>query len=324
MSKRANPAAVGGFVVGAVALAVLAVAVFGSGRFFRTTHEYVLYFDGDVNGLKVGAPVKLKGVEVGSVTQILLNLSHVGPLETGEQKMRIPVIIELDQKRLRERGSTARLDDETTLQRVIDAGMRGQLAMESFVTGLLYVKLDFLPGTTPRLVADPTVTYPEIPTVPTPLEEVQMKASKFLARLDHIDFDGLGQSIANTAKGLDELVNSPGIRSAVESLDKAIQTVDATAQSLRELAETLDASLDPLQRSIRTTADEATSTLREARVTLGRLNSDLHSDSPVLYELRTSLEEVSAAARAVRSLADYLERNPAALVRGRDLREGDR
>jgi paraquat-inducible protein B len=321
MSKRANPAVVGAFVVGAVALAVVGVAVFGSGRLFRKTHAFVLYFDSDVNGLKIGAPVKLKGVEVGSVTKILLNLSAMGIIERRAEKVWIPVIIELDEERVREKGGRGNLDDPALLKAAIDAGLRAQLAMESFVTGLLYVKLDLFPDTTPRLINDPKVHYPEIPTVPTPLEEVQMKASRFLARLDKIDFEGLGQSITNVAKGLDQLVNSPDLHNAVESVGKAIQTVDETAQSFRKLADNLDASLAPLRQRLNGTADEATITLRQARKTLEGLSTDLQSDSPVVYQLRVSLEEVAAAARALRTLADYLERNPGSLVRGRSLQE---
>ena len=69
MGKRLNPAAVGVFVLGALALTVMAVVLFGSGKLFRKTHEFVIYFGGDVSGLRVGAPVKFKGVEIGQVNQ---------------------------------------------------------------------------------------------------------------------------------------------------------------------------------------------------------------------------------------------------------------
>ena len=64
MSKKANPALVGGFVLGALALAVVAVMIFGSGRLFHQTERYVLYFQGSMTGLNVGSPVVFRGVEV--------------------------------------------------------------------------------------------------------------------------------------------------------------------------------------------------------------------------------------------------------------------
>ena len=75
MARRANPKAVGVFILGALALAVTAVVALGSGRLFQKSNQYVLFFAGNVNGLRVGAPVKFKGVEVGSVTNVLLNLN---------------------------------------------------------------------------------------------------------------------------------------------------------------------------------------------------------------------------------------------------------
>jgi len=100
MNKKTSPALIGAFVVGAVVLLVIAVIAFGSGRLFRQTKEFVLYFDGTVNGLHIGAPVKFKGVEIGSVKNILLQLDN----DTRVDK--IPVIIEIDLKKLTSRGAT--------------------------------------------------------------------------------------------------------------------------------------------------------------------------------------------------------------------------
>src|SRR5574342_1297040 len=97
MNKKISPTLMGAFVVGALALLVIAIIALGSGRLFRKTYEFVLFFQGSVNGLNVGAPVKYKGVEIGSVTDILLQLEKVEP-------GRIPVIIELDAKKLAGRG----------------------------------------------------------------------------------------------------------------------------------------------------------------------------------------------------------------------------
>jgi len=134
MNKRISPAMIGAFVLGAVVLIVIAILVFGSGRLFRQTRNFVLYFDNSVNGLRIGAPVKVKGVEIGSVKDIRL---LVGQGTAGDK---IPVIIEIDLKKLTRRGATttATVDPEAMQQAIVDRGIRGQLDMESLVTGLLY------------------------------------------------------------------------------------------------------------------------------------------------------------------------------------------
>jgi paraquat-inducible protein B len=168
MNKRISPAMIGAFVLGAVALIVIAILVFGSGRLFRQTRTFVLYFDNSVNGLRVGAPVKLKGVEIGSVKDIRL---LVGQGTAGDM---IPVIIEIDLKKLTRRGAAAAaettVDPEAMQKVIVDRGLRGQLDMESLVTGLLYVAIDFFPGTPINLVQKPggDYDYPEIATLYPP------------------------------------------------------------------------------------------------------------------------------------------------------------
>src|SRR4030095_1427639 len=139
MNKKISPTLIGAFVVGALSLLVVAVIALGSGRLFRQTREFVLYFDNSVNGLRVGAPVKFKGVEIGSVKDIRLQL------EEGGEINKIPVIIEIDLKKLTARGATIApaVDREAFNTFIVDRGLRGQLEMESLVTGLLYVALDF-------------------------------------------------------------------------------------------------------------------------------------------------------------------------------------
>jgi len=327
MGKRANPAVVGAFVVGAVVLAVTAVVLFGSGRLFRTTYPYVIFFSGDVNGLKEGAPVKFKGVQVGSVTEILLNVGQMTLAEAASEgkkaEVRIPVIIELDEKTMREKGGTMAPTPDR-LKGLIDLGLRAQLSMESFVTGLLYVKLDVFPGSPINLVNDPSVKYPEIPSLPTPLEEVQMEAAKFLAKLKDLNVEELVNSLASTAKGIDRLVNSPRLAETIETLPEtqkklgsALDEMTATLQSVKKVSGELGSQLSPLGQRLQAAAKEAEEALRNTNTTLQRASALLEPDSPTVYRLGKSLDDLSAAARAIRRFAEELERNPSVLVRGK-------
>ena len=182
MSKKANPTLIGAFVVGAIVLVIGAVTILGSGRLFRKTYEFVLYFEGSVSGLREGAPVKYKGVEIGSITKILLQLDE------GAEVNRIPVIIKLDADKISGRGVGGSLADPAGLKAAIDRGLRGQLQTESIVTGVLFVALDLFPDSPAKFVQPPGSRYPEIPTIPTTLQKAQDILGQLLTKLDDVDF----------------------------------------------------------------------------------------------------------------------------------------
>ncbi len=185
MSQKISPTLIGAFVVGAVALVVIGVVAFCSRQLFRKTQEFVLYFDGSVNGLHIGAPVKFKGVEIGSVKDIKLEMG------LGNQVHKIPVIIEIDLKKVIRRGVTReKAMDPNTIREFVTQGLRGQLQTESLVTGVLYVALDWFPETPLRLVqpAGDHFQYEEIPTVPTELEQAHEALVRAVKKIDDIDF----------------------------------------------------------------------------------------------------------------------------------------
>jgi paraquat-inducible protein B len=310
-------------------LTVIAILVFGSGRLFRQTREFVLYFDNSVNGLRVGAPVKFKGVEIGSVKDIRLQL------EEGGEVNKIPVIIEIDLKKLTSRGATTApaVNREAFNEFIVDYGLRGQLEMESLVTGLLYVALDFFPGTPINLVqqANADNKYREIPTLPTALEQAKGAVTRVISKLDEIDFKELNANLQATLKGVNRTVNSPEIESVLRSLARVMPKVDEAVVNIRNLAGTMDDKVKILANDLQQTSGDArvalkqaTEALKQAEETMKRADgavanietlSDL--DSPVNYELVKGLRDVSTAARSLRALTDYLERNPRAPIFGK-------
>lgn len=322
MRRRVSPAAVGVFVIGAVALAAVAVVFLASGSLFQTRYRYVLYFQGDVNGLRVGAPVKFKGVEVGRVTEILLAFGNRSIAGTG---FRIPVLIELQPQRIiTAGGKVARLDDPASVKEAIRTGLRAQLAFESVVTGLLYVSLDIMPETPAHFVLPPGSRYLEIPTVQTPLEQARASLTRVITKLGRVDLDKLADSLSQMVEATRALITDPKLKQAIDSLAGTTENLDRTATSIRLLAEHADAQLGQVKTSVVGTSNsatrafqEATKTLQEAQVTLASLQASLGQGSPLNYQLGRTLEDVSAAARSMRTLADYLDRNPSSLVRGR-------
>jgi paraquat-inducible protein B len=319
MSKRASPTLIGAFVVGAAVLGVVTVGVLGSGRFFRTAYPAVLFFKGDVNGLRVGAPVKFRGIQVGGVKQILLRLGEVRAAVSEEGEFLIPVVIELEEANIVARGGRDVHLDRKTIAFLVENGLRGQLKTESFVTGVLYVDLGMHPDTAPELRGGPDLKIPEIPTVPTALEEVQAKAGAFLAKLDRLDLEGLIASLKSAVASIDRVVSSPGLQTAVDGLPANLKTIDEAAGQLRRTFASLEGVSDGLKAQTVPRANEA---IVAARDTLRSLQTVLEPGSPVVHELGNTLEQLSLAAEAVRHLADSLDRNPGMLVRGRAVDKG--
>jgi paraquat-inducible protein B len=322
MAKRANPASVGAFVIGAVILAVAAIALIGSGNLFRQTHEFVCFFDGNVNGLRIGAAVKFKGVEIGEVKQVLLSLNATsGPETVGNTNViKIPVIIQLDEGRILKRGATnINVGNPAGMRLAVSRGLRAQLATESLLTGLLYIDLDMHPGSPAHFVTDQNATYMEIPTLPNPFEQAQSVALKLIDQLDKVRLDQLVVTATQTMAAFRDLADSSDLKAAIVSMRETGQSLDETSQTLRKMTLDLDRQIGPLSASVQQTAHSADDTLKKTQAMIGRLDNTLRPDAPLIYQANHTLVDVSEAARSIRQLADYLDRNPDAIVRGRSL-----
>jgi paraquat-inducible protein B len=320
MGKKISPTLVGGFVLGGLALAIGAVVVLGSGHFFKEQHLFALYFSSDVNGLKVGAPVKFRGVLIGSVTAVLLSIgtpSQSAQAEKAAKEYRIPVIIDLETKRLVRHRAVANFDDPSRITAAVKRGLRAQLNVESLLTGLLYVDLDFHHDMPAKYYMGADSPYPEIPTVPTKLEQVQTTISDALAQFDKIDFQQLISSMTKTANAVTALANSPKIQNAAESLNLAARSMGQASASVNRLALSLDREIGPMSQELRLTTEQTRTTLKQTQDMLAAVQMTLGPNSPLNYELAQTLEQTSSAARSLRQLSDYLRRNPSSVVRGR-------
>jgi len=316
MRTRADARVVGAFVLGAVALAIAAVAVLGSGRLFRKTHPFILVFRGNVNGLRVGAPVKIKGVTIGSVTDIELRL-HIGleSVASSQGEIKIPVLIEINESRIN-RG-TRDFTISQDVRRAVHQGLRAQLAMESFVTGVLYIDLDMHAGA-PENYELPRDSEPqEIPTLKTTFEQAQSAAAKIVSQLDKIQLDQLVENANQTIAAFGDLARSPDVRSALLSFNQTATSLGDTARRIRELTEHVDSQVGPMAASIEKGARDIDNAVQKAQVALDHIQAGLEPDAPLVYRANQALENVSAAARSLRELGDYLQRNPSAIVRGR-------
>lgn len=322
MGKQVNPAMVGAFVLGAVGLILVAVVLL-KGGLFRKTHEFVVYFGGGgINGLRVGAPVKFKGVEIGEVKRIRLRLEQeVNPqnnMLTAE--VRIPVIIELDEEKIVSHGGTTiDLSDPHTIPNLIHEGLRAQLGSDSFVTGLMYVALDIEPKTPIQMVAPPGSPLQEIPAIPTTLEQAQAVAVRIFERLDKVDLNAVITQMTAMLESVREITASPALKEVIANSEKTREQLNHTLAGAQQTLSTANGQIPPLSEALQKTSVSADAAAKQARLTLGTVQTTIEPNSPVNYQVLQTLQDVSAAAHSIKELADYLQRNPSAIVRGRDL-----
>ena len=325
MGKRANPTMVGAFVLGALAIVIAVIIGLGSSHLFTREHKFVMFFSSDVNGLNVGATVKFRGVEVGSVSNILLSLGGLGGSNIQQTaQIRIPVIIQLDSRKLFARGAELDLDDPKQIAAAIQLGLRGELKTESMLTGLAYIDLDMHPDTPVKFYLGRNSPYPEIPTVPTPLEQAQTAIIRIMAALEKVDFEALTKSLTQTSNSINALVASHQVRETIASLDQAAVSLNGTAQSIKKTSDDLNKQVGPAAEDLRKTTASARATLQQAEQTLVAVRSVLGPGSPVDYQLTETLEQTSDAARSLRQLTDYLQRDPSSVIRGRYEGDGGR
>ena len=340
MGKKANPAVIGGFVVGAVVLLVVGVLVFGSGQFWKTTIPFVMYFDDSVKGLQVGAPVAFSGVKVGEVTHIEVTL------DVKTTRVRTPVYVELDPSRIRAIGiSQAELAKMGRRRKggkgpiaamLIKRGLRAQLQLRSFVTGQLFVQLDFHPDTPIRL-ADVDTDVPQFPTIPSGM-------AKLTEGLQELPLRDIGDSVLQLVEHVDQLVSSPEVKAVIVSADETLKRYEKLGRDIeeqvvpvtRDALKNIDEQVTPAAQEALTDASKlmqnidtevtpaARDALKQADVTLAAAEDTIGEKSELRHRLAVMLTELTAAARSIRVLAAYLERHPEALVSGKAGPGGDR
>ncbi|HBL24364.1 MAG TPA: paraquat-inducible protein B [Deltaproteobacteria bacterium] len=304
MSKPANKTMIGIFVVVAIGLVVAGILILGSGKFFTDKPKFVMYFDGSVKGLAIGSPVVFRGVKVGTVTEIGMLFSK------KDLSVLIPVYVELGEADVTmmddSSPSAKKRDRKKILYEYLDAlvkrGIRAQLEMQSFVTGQLQIALDFFPDKPARFVGDPS-KYPEIPTIPTQLQELTK-------RVEQLPIEEIGRKLQSTLDGIDRMVNSPETTRMVRSIGQA-------ADETRTLMRDVDRQLEPLIASIKKTSDEAGETLKKIRIVAGAIENTTGEDSVVVHKLNKTLDEMERASRSLRLLADTVEQQPESLIFGK-------
>ena len=312
MSKQANPTVIGAFVIGAIVIITILVLLLSGDIFSKKKVKVIMYFDGSVTGLHVGAPVMFRGVKIGTVTSIKLILDKES--NTSE----VPVIATIDRN-----SYLVRLKDRTVkageifldTNEFVKLGLRAKLQLNSILTGQLFIELELDPGSSYALHGDGEIN--EIPTQTTAIQEITKT-------LDKYPIQDVLNNIASTMVSLDKILSDPVIIETVKSINQTSKDYGLLAQRLTIKSETLSTELNTTLKNTSNALKSAEKTFRNIDKTLAdakhmlKTSNDLvHEDSRLMYSLTDALTELANAARSVRILADTLEQHPESLLQGK-------
>lgn len=259
------------------------------------SQKYILYFDSSVRGLSRGAPVEFNGIRVGTVESV--DLEYV----VNQGTFRVPVVVTIEPERVSLVGSRqGGVDPKQTVAKLIESGLRARLKTGSFITGQLFVDLAMNPVSPARYLGDQQADLPELPTLPQKLDEIANSLSSLLEKVETFPLEEIGIRLLGTVEGMETIVTSPALSEGMDSLKEA-------AAGISSLVNNLDTTVLPATQTA----------LDAAREALGGVRDVTAPTSPVRYNLEQALKELSATARSLRDLTEFLEQNPSALILGK-------
>lgn len=332
MKKKRTTFFVGLFSLVAILLLVGILYFLGSTSLFSKGDRYILYFNESVHGLNIGSPVKLRGVPIGSVNQILIDgrqdpTSHL-----------IPVIVEILPDRLRGiDGRMLDLSDPVVMEKQIHNGLRGKLQQQSFITGQIYIELDYAPQGgrlgVPRMRHYGDREIAEIPTIPSTLAQISEVLIDLRENLEEIDFRVIGDSIMSLLDNLNTNLSGDRIGQAFgeagdlmvevrsilqrEEFQVFLDDLETTMKSVRSIAGKVDDGIEPLSQELEGFIVTVKNVLERFDHVLQDVGQVAQPESEMRLGLSVTLDSVNRAAAALSRLLEYLERNPDALVKGR-------
>ncbi|HEY8218614.1 MAG TPA: MlaD family protein [Methylobacter sp.] len=329
MSKPISPVAIGGFTVGALALLLVAVFIFGGGQFLHADKvRFVIFFDSSLNGLEIGAPVKMQGVKVGEVKEIVLQV------DPKVDKIYKPVVIEIDRNTLTSSAGEAfpramtRKKREANRDSLVAAGFRARLEMQSLLTGLLYIDFDVHRDKPPVFTGLEYQGLLELPAIPTTVDEIRNTAEQVVKRINELPLEDIVQNLSASLREINNFLASEDFNNSKVALAKTLEEMEKTVKTLNNNLEplmvntnntmvstnTLMKDFKPIVANTEKTLTAATAALDRSRASMAKLDGAVGPES----ELTETLEALKDTARSIRNLTDYLERHPEAVLTGKD------
>ena len=335
MSKQVSPALIGSFFLAALGLVIIAIFMFGGDSFFKKHHQFVLFFhtENNLNGLNVGAPVKLEGVQIGEVKEVAL-LVDEKTLEVVK-----PVVIELDYSNIINDDDDDTYDFESkegeahnkSTNNFIKKGLKAQLKTQSLLTGLLYIEFQFTPQDKLVMSGRNFRDLQELPTTTNATEDLKREAQNVVNRIGELPLEKIVEDLAVnmheikvilTSQSLKE--NRQGVNQSIKEMEKLLVNLNdnftplmlnlnGTMKDTRVVVQEFSREIKPVLSSLEKTLNKATELLSESQYAV-RSFEDLSSPEAPLWQ---ALEALKEAAESTKNLTDTLERNPESIIYGK-------
>jgi paraquat-inducible protein B len=322
VSRRTHPRAIGAFVLGAIALVLLAIVLLSSGNWFEPRSRFTVFFPGSVRGLNEGAPVTFRGVKIGEVKDVTAFL-------TGREHppIQIEVLIEVRTRVVEAPEGMARpfaeRNTEELARELIARGVRARLMSQSLLTGQKYIDLDFLPEEPARL-AGIRRHHPELPTTPTAMEKLGDKAEAFFEKLAELPLDQMLADFRQALQSLREVLASPDLQGTIAGSHRAARALEPTLQEartaladVRVLVKSLDGTVKGVEGDTQTTLEEMRRTFDRIRKSLDSIDNTLVGADDARLRASDTIEELERAMKAIRNLVEYIQTHPEAFVQGK-------
>ncbi|MBT5150555.1 MAG: MCE family protein [Nitrosomonadales bacterium] len=334
MSKPVNPTLIGSFFLAAIGLVIVSILMFSRGNFFEKHHQFVLFFhaENNLNGLNVGAPVKLEGVKIGEVKEVALLFDE----KTREVVK--PVVIELDYSNV---ISDDDLDDDfsakeegeqnESIKSLIKKGLKAQLKTQSLLTGLLYIEFQFTPQDEIVLSGRNFRDLRELPTTTNATEDLKRQAQEVVDKIGKLPLEQIVEDLAVNMQEIKEILtsqslkeNRQGVNQSIKEMEKLLINLNknftplmfnlnGTVKDTRVVVQEFSRDIKPVLSSLEKTLNKATEILSESQYAV-RSFEELSSPEAPLWQ---ALEALKDAAESTKNLTDTLERHPESIIYGK-------
>ncbi|HWA85326.1 MAG TPA: MlaD family protein [Opitutus sp.] len=329
MKTKVRPAVVGAFVIGAIVFAIIALLAFGRVSFFSKPQRFVVYFDESIHGLDLGSPVKLRGVRIGRVVDLSVRY------DAATNQSLVAVVCELNRNVIMDaNGKRLDVSNRAELQKLVDHGLRARLDLLGLATGLLFVQLNFMPPheyPAPALAFEPK--YVVVPYIPSTIEEFQENLTEILNDVKKFDFEGVSKQLKGLLADTRQQVDGLDLKGAVSQwqrtgakiekladspqIEQTFTNLNAAVADLRRVLAHIDTQVAPTGKELAATLAEAKQALEAFNATATAAHRFIAAQGGLGDEAARTLEQLRSAAEAVQRLADFLERNPQALISGK-------
>lgn len=257
---------------------------------YTASVPFVAYFESSVRGLAAGAPVEFYGIQVGTVRSVALDLNE------AEGTARVRVRLEVQPERIMGPDQVARDDSVEVARRLLRRGMRAQLSTTNYLTGQLAVAVDLPQG-----------------QGESPVFEMRREGEAIVLPTQSGGLDNILTAVSGIAGKLDQIP----LAEIGANLNATLRQANGTLGGVEALVRNTEAGLTPALRRMPEIVANLQETVVRANRAIGSIDSSYGRNSVFSRELERAMAQVGDTARSIRLLADFLDRHPEALVRGR-------